>query len=161
METTQKSASGSCGGTFTPSSPETGNNQQLFDFPAQPPFLLIYLSSSSPVHVSLRRKRLVRAGLTLLYVTFWSLLLAPANPSISLSTSLMCTGREWKPSILMFAVQEETPAFSALIRCTGVLLCSPAAGESVPITPLPPLAYWSYIKKEAAAEKHMRLGAFS
>lgn len=38
METTQKSASEFRGGTYTPSSPETENNQQLFDFPAQPSF---------------------------------------------------------------------------------------------------------------------------
>lgn len=125
--TTQKSASGSCGDTFTPSSPETGNNQQLFDFPAQPPFLLIYRSSASAVHVSLRRKRLVGAGLTLLYVTFWTWALTPANLSISLCTSLMCTDRKWKQSFLMFRVQEETPASDLL----------PAAGQSAPIyTPL-------------------------
>lgn len=50
---------------------------------------------------------LVGAGLSLLYVTFWASPLAPANLSISLSTSLMCTDRNWKQSILMFKVQEE------------------------------------------------------
>lgn len=46
------------------------------------------------MHVSLRRKRLARAGLALLYVTLWTLPLAPANLSISLLTPLTCTGQE-------------------------------------------------------------------